>query len=173
MSAVSGFPPPMEWSSCSRQQIAQGFSQDNLNSCLDNEPQVTVGDPVCGNGIRERDEICDCGTLQVRREEVGGEREEKRRGEEREEGEESREQRGEDWYTFLPLSPSPLFLPPPLPLLSPPPSLSLPAGVHRPMLQCNLLHTARRCPVLRRRVLHERVPVRVAGHHLSSSRSRV
>ena len=45
---------------------------EGLGTCLDNEPLVTVADPVCGNGIRERDEICDCGTPQVRREEKGG-----------------------------------------------------------------------------------------------------
>lgn len=65
MSAVSGFPSPVEWSSCSRDDINTGFADFNYDRCLGNEPQTTVGDPVCGNGIRENEEICDCGSLQV------------------------------------------------------------------------------------------------------------
>lgn len=61
MSAVSGFPPPSQWSSCSISDLNEGYAE-NLDSCLFNEPTMTVGDPVCGNGIREGDEICDCGS---------------------------------------------------------------------------------------------------------------
>ena len=65
MAASSGRLPPVQWSSCSRDFIATGFREDNLNSCLGNAPLVTVGDPTCGNGIREGDEICDCGSPEV------------------------------------------------------------------------------------------------------------
>ena len=64
MAAVSGFPPPTRWSSCSVSDLNDGFTMHNLDRCLFNEPSMTVGDPVCGNGIRERDEICDCGSLE-------------------------------------------------------------------------------------------------------------
>ena len=65
MAGSSGFPPPTEWSDCSRSDIQRGFNNFNLDRCLMNEPTMTVGDPVCGNGIRERDEICDCGSVEV------------------------------------------------------------------------------------------------------------
>ena len=61
MSAVSGFPPPTQWSDCSVSDLNEGYGI-NLDICLFNEPTMTVGDPVCGNGIREGDEICDCGS---------------------------------------------------------------------------------------------------------------
>ena len=61
MSAVSGFPPPTQWSNCSISDLNIGYAND-LDECLFNEPTMTVGDPVCGNGIREGDEICDCGS---------------------------------------------------------------------------------------------------------------
>lgn len=62
MSAVSGFPPPNQWSNCSVGDLIDGYVTRNLDECLFNEPTMTVGDPVCGNGIREGDEVCDCGS---------------------------------------------------------------------------------------------------------------
>ena len=61
MSASLPFPPPTNWSSCSVSDLNAGFDR-GLGRCLTNEPTVTVGDPVCGNGIREGDEVCDCGS---------------------------------------------------------------------------------------------------------------
>ena len=65
MASVSGFPSPTQFSDCSRSDLQNGFTSRDLDRCLFNEPSVTVGDPVCGNGIRERDEICDCGSPSV------------------------------------------------------------------------------------------------------------
>ncbi len=65
MSATATSTPQTAWSSCSESYLQQGLRDPRFSSCLGNEPSVTVGDPVCGNGIREGDEICDCGTPQV------------------------------------------------------------------------------------------------------------
>ena len=66
MAAISGFPrtPPTRWSSCSITDLNEGLSTFNLDRCLFNLPITMVGDPVCGNGIREGNEICDCGSEQ-------------------------------------------------------------------------------------------------------------
>ncbi len=58
-------PPPTRWSSCSQNDLVVGFSTYNLNSCLFNEPGVILGEPVCGNALREEGEVCDCGTPEV------------------------------------------------------------------------------------------------------------
>ena len=63
MSAVSGFPPPTIWSSCSVDDLNVLIGQGG-DSCLFNTPTEMVGDPVCGNGIREGSEVCDCGSPQ-------------------------------------------------------------------------------------------------------------
>ena len=65
MAAISGHPSPTQWSSCSRADLNAGLTTYNLGRCLANEPTMTVGDPVCGNGIREGSEACDCGSPQV------------------------------------------------------------------------------------------------------------
>jgi len=65
MAAVSGFPAPTEWSDCSRSDLQNGLTTFRLARCLTNEPSTTVGDPVCGNRIKERNEACDCGSSQV------------------------------------------------------------------------------------------------------------
>ena len=65
MAAVSGSTASTLWSNCSRTDLQTGLNDFNLGRCLTNEPTMTVGDPVCGNGIREGDEVCDCGSAVV------------------------------------------------------------------------------------------------------------
>ena len=64
MAAISGFPPPTRWSSCSEDDLNTGFSTRMTDRCLTDIPTTMVGDPECGNGIREGDEVCDCGSAQ-------------------------------------------------------------------------------------------------------------
>ena len=67
MAATITFNPPTRWSQCSVDQLNSGFTGSrNLDRCLFNEPTTVVGDPVCGNGIQEDGEACDCGSPQVR-----------------------------------------------------------------------------------------------------------
>ena len=67
MAAISGSIQPTMWSQCSIDELNNGFnSVFPLNRCLTNEPSMTVGDPVCGNGVREGEEVCDCGNAEVR-----------------------------------------------------------------------------------------------------------
>ena len=66
MSAVTSFPPATRWSSCSISDLNNGlFGPNNLQRCIGNVPTTTVGDPVCGNGITEEGEVCDCGSPEV------------------------------------------------------------------------------------------------------------
>ena len=64
MAARSSFPPPTRWSSCSRSDLAEGFTMFDLDRCLFNQPSMSVAEPSCGNGIREGNEVCDCGSAQ-------------------------------------------------------------------------------------------------------------
>jgi hypothetical protein len=61
MSAISRPPPPTSWSSCSVSDLNELYA-DGGDSCLFNVPDIVVGDPVCGNGIVEENEACDCGS---------------------------------------------------------------------------------------------------------------
>ena len=67
MAGIITFNPPTEWSQCSRNDLQAGFNNFNLDRCLFNEPTMVVGDPVCGNGIMEEGEDCDCGSTEVGR----------------------------------------------------------------------------------------------------------
>ena len=62
MAASLSFPLPNMWSQCSRDELQSGFNNRNLDSCLFNEPTTVVGDAVCGNGILQTGEGCDCGS---------------------------------------------------------------------------------------------------------------
>ena len=65
MSAVLSNTPPTRWSSCSTSYLNTGLTTTSIGSCLGNVPTMFVGNPVCGNGIREGNETCDCGKVQV------------------------------------------------------------------------------------------------------------
>ena len=65
MSATVKSHDPMTWSNCSMHELQQGLEVKDLGRCLTNEPVAIVADPLCGNGIREMDEDCDCGNQEV------------------------------------------------------------------------------------------------------------
>jgi len=55
---------PFLFSNCSRDTLNAVLS-DGGGTCLYDIPDIVYKGPVCGNGIRERNEICDCGSRQV------------------------------------------------------------------------------------------------------------
>ncbi len=65
MAGASSHPPPTHWSSCSREDLLSGFKHKQLDRCLQNEPSNAAVDPICGNGIWEIGEVCDCGPFEV------------------------------------------------------------------------------------------------------------
>ena len=68
MSAVVNLNDPAQtWSSCSVDTLNSVISrtENNLARCLQNTPSNTLGSPMCGDGIVQGDEQCDCGDPQV------------------------------------------------------------------------------------------------------------
>lgn len=63
MSESTSSPLAILFSSCSIDDINVLIGR-NGDSCLFNSPSLSVATPQCGNGIREGDEVCDCGGTQ-------------------------------------------------------------------------------------------------------------
>lgn len=64
MALVVQLPGPTMWSNCSINDLNNGFIERSTNRCLTNVPTFRVGDAVCGDGIREENETCDCGSVE-------------------------------------------------------------------------------------------------------------
>ncbi|KAL8618034.1 hypothetical protein ACOMHN_021754 [Nucella lapillus] len=60
MAATSGQFSPQHWSSCSQNALHEAFEL-GMDYCLRNPPATIFDGPVCGNGLVEEGEECDCG----------------------------------------------------------------------------------------------------------------
>ena len=65
MKSNIGYPPAVDFSSCSVAQANQYLASPTYSKCLYNLPISTIMPSVCGNGIPEEGEVCDCGTVEV------------------------------------------------------------------------------------------------------------
>ncbi|XP_059144939.1 disintegrin and metalloproteinase domain-containing protein 9-like isoform X2 [Physella acuta] len=63
MAATSGQISPKKWSSCSQNALAEAFDL-GMDYCLQNIPETIYRGPICGNGLTEEGEECDCGLPQ-------------------------------------------------------------------------------------------------------------
>ncbi|XP_046543352.1 zinc metalloproteinase/disintegrin-like [Haliotis rubra] len=53
---------PRSFSQCSKDAVAKMFREGGA-SCLYDAPLHVYGGPVCGNGVKEQGEVCDCGGI--------------------------------------------------------------------------------------------------------------
>ena len=55
---------PTKFSDCSA-KIIKKVKETGLAPCLYDKPDTVYRGPICGNGIKENGEVCDCGGTQV------------------------------------------------------------------------------------------------------------